>query len=285
LTKTTALIDFIFEDLIKLIHEPEKLPNELLRLGRKQPNRVSVWFREFDEAYDHYKKTSKLSFIASFLLPHLQDTKSLLDFGCGDGEIAAYLVDQLGLKTASGVDILDWRSPKSKNNKGFIFYEFDFTDSDRPVIIPQHDTGLMHAMLHHVSNDPNTIKTYLQRARTTLSRQLLIVEDVLFNESSQYAHISGIQSLVTASESQPNFEEYLRLAMGDQKDVITILDLLSNSLAMGVPEMNFPFGAQELSVWLKIFEAAELKLSTLQVLGLQNHLFHRMSQVLFVLHV
>jgi 2-polyprenyl-3-methyl-5-hydroxy-6-metoxy-1,4-benzoquinol methylase len=281
IAKTTALINHIFDAILKV--GPENLSKELLRLGRKQPNRISEWFAEFDESYDHYKSSSKLPFIAEFLMPSMKGTQSLLDFGCGDGEIVTFLAKELGLPTVSGVDVLDWRSQKNKENSAFAFYQHNFSDRNTEANIPPHSTGLMHAMLHHVSNKPDEISSYLQAASKAISGRLLVVEDVLYDKNLDYTALPGSESLMVAKNSQPNFGEYLNLELQDQKDVITMLDLLSNSLAMGIPEMNFPFGAQELNQWVKIFEKSGLKLKNIKVLGFQDHLFHRMSQVLFEL--
>lgn len=283
--KTFNLLNHIFNEIVDLDKNSQNLSDRLLSLGRKHPQRISEWFVEFDEAYDHYKKISKLPFIGGFLLPNLKESDSILDFGCGDGEIVSYLAEELGLQKFSGVDVLDWRSQKNKDNHNFIFYENDFSKETGLMKIPSHHSGLMHAMLHHVSNEPKTIIEYLKNAKNVISDQLLVVEDVLYDKNTSYAGLPGIESLDWAKSSQPNFSKYLELEVKDQLDVITILDLLSNSLAMGIPEMNFPFGAQELSIWLSIFEESGLKLKKIQVLGFQDHLFHRMSQVLFVLEV
>jgi 2-polyprenyl-3-methyl-5-hydroxy-6-metoxy-1,4-benzoquinol methylase len=281
--QTTTLVNQIFDTLLKC--DPSNLSTELLRLGRKQPSRIPEWFIEFDQAYDHYKNTSKLPFIAEFLLPAMEHTTSLLDFGCGDGEIVTFLGKKLGLDSVSGVDVLDWRSEKNKNNSNFNFYKHDFSNKNVSTNIPVHSTGLMHAMLHHVSNKPDEIAAYLHATSKAISGELLVVEDVLYDKNHSYSELPGISSLTVAKNSQPNFKQYVDLELKNQKDVITILDLLSNSLAMGIPEMNFPFGAQELNQWVKIFENAGLQLKMVKVLGFQNHLFHRMSQVLFVLGV
>lgn len=282
--KVTSLVEAIFSEILKLVRYPNKLHSELLRLGRKRQDRVPEWFSEFDEAYDHYKKKSKLPFIASFIQPFIEGTSSLLDFGCGDGEIASYLAKQAGLHSVSGIDVMDWRHEQYKNTASFIFFQHDFS-LEASETIPQHETGLMHAMLHHVSNDPEELTAYVRHSKSVISKQLLVIEDVVFDKNKQYSNIPGIESLEAAKQAQPNFKKYLSLEIQDQKDVITILDLLSNSLAMGIPDMNFPFGAQELSTWLKIFVDAGLKLKTIKVLGFQDHLFHRMSQVLFVLEI
>ncbi len=281
-TKVIKLINRIFDELALLNNKPQQLATRLLELGRKQQSRIPEWFVEFDEAYDHYKKISKLPFIGSFLLPYMQATQSLLDFGCGDGEIAMYLGKELGLSSVAGVDVIDWRSDSNRNNPNFVFYEHNFVTNNSNDI-PAHDTGLMHAMLHHVSREPAKIVEYLLRAKNAINGQILVVEDVLFDAKLHVSNIPGIESLNQTRNSQPNFAEYLAKPVEVQRDVITILDLLSNSLAMGIPEMNFPFGAQEINTWGDIFQMAGLKMRTLKVLGFQDHLFHRMSQVLFVL--
>jgi trans-aconitate methyltransferase len=283
--KVTLLVNYIFGEILTIYNNPTQLYELLLKLGRKQSTRCNLWFTEFDEAYDYYKQNSKLPFIGSFLLPSLSGYQTVIDFGCGDGEIDSYVRKQLGLSQISGVDILDWRTDTNKTDPAFKFYRQDFSDPKDVLEIPLHEAGIMHAMLHHVSRDPNEIVEYLQRAKHVLSKKLLVVEDVLYSPDDMQATIPGIESLRNAAESQPHFAEFLTLTVEEQRSIITILDLLSNSLAMGVPEMNFPFGAQQLLTWVDIFANAGLTLKEVQVLGFQNHLFHKMSQCLFVLEV
>lgn len=283
--KTTRLLGRIFGDLLDHVGREDDLPQTLLVLGRKNSHRIHEWFSEFDEAYNHYKKVSKLPFIGEALLPHMQQTKSFLDFGCGDGEIACYLARELGLESASGVDVLDWRSKREKDNSNLVYYQHDFLNSSQPVHIPMHECGLMHAMLHHVSDRPDELVEYVKAAKKVISNRLFVVEDVLFDLEIVSERMPGIESLEVARKVQRNYSEYLEMPITDQRDVMIILDLLSNSLAMGIPEMNFPFGAQELTSWIDIFSEAGLTLEKVHVLGFQNHMFHRMSQSLFVLKV
>lgn len=283
--KVTLLVNYIFSELVKISSNPTKLYELMQQLGRKQNPRSDFWFKEFDEAYDYYKSNSKLPFIGSFLLPNLRGVKSIIDFGCGDGEIDVYIRQQLGLPEISGVDILDWRSAKNKLDPAFKFYTQDFSMTSNAIEIPAHEVGVMHAILHHVSRNPGKVIEYLQRAKQVITKKFLVVEDVLYSDEDEQATLSGIESLHNAAISQPHFAEFLTYSVVDQRAVIIILDLLSNSLAMGVPEMNFPFGAQQLSTWVDIFAKAGLKLNKVQLLGFQDHLFHRMSQCLFVLEV
>ena len=283
--KVTLLVDHIFTKLEPTISEPSELYELLLKLGRKNPNRDSQWFAEFDQAYDYYKQHGKLPSIGLFLVPNLTGYQSIIDFGCGDGEIAVYLRRLLGLPQISGVDILDWRSDKNRMDQAFKFYQHDFSDSKIPPEIPVHEIGIMHAMLHHVSRDPEKIIGYLQNAKQIISQKILVVEDVLYSPEDNKASLQGMETLQIAARSQPHFAKYLNLSLEEQKAVIIILDLLSNSLAMGVPEMNFPFGAQRLTDWITIFEKSGLKVKEIKVLGFQEHLFHRMSQCLFILEV
>ena len=282
-TKAQALVDEIFSSIGSISTQPELLGETIKKLGRKAEDRNPIWFSEFDEAYDSYRKNSKLPLIGKFMLLSLRGANSLVDFGCGDGEIALFLRDELGLDEVRGVDVLDWRGEKAKNDERFKFYSHDFNKPGEAEI-PSSDAGTMHAVLHHVSGDGDEISQYLERAKGVVGDKLLVVEDVLYSGEDFHLSIPGIESLQSRIDEQPNFAEFTKLSLEEQRAIITMLDLLSNSLALGIPEMNFPFGARKLSAWIGVFENSGLKLQDVQILGFQEHLFHRMSQVLFVLN-
>ena len=281
--KTQALVGGIFSSISAIGSQPELLGDTIKKLGRKAENRNPIWFPEFDEAYDSYRKNSKLPLLGEFLLPPLDGVGSLVDFGCGDGEIAIFLRDQLGIEEVTGIDILDWRGEKAKCDGGFKFYRHDFSKADE-ADLPVSEAGIMHAILHHVSNNGGEISQYLETAKEVIGSKLLVVEDVLYSGEDFHLTVPGSNTLRERIAQQPNFADFTKLSLEEQREVITILDLLSNSLALGIPEMNFPFGARELSGWIDIFENAGFTLQKVQVLGFQEHLFHRMSQVLFVLN-
>lgn len=280
--KSTKLVDHIFAALSEISNKPELLHERLLKLSRKFEPRSSVWFLEFNEAYNHYKTSGKLPLIGDVLLPHLQKAASIVDFGCGDGEMAVFIRNKLGLSTITGIDILDWRSERNKQDKNFLFYRRDFSKQGNALDISGHHSGIMHAMLHHVSNNKDEIASYLKKAEKIVTEKLLIVEDVLYSPLDRKLSVPGIETIQKRTKEQSYFAEFLKLSIQEQRSVIAALDLLSNSLAIGIPDMNFPFGAQTLSDWIEIFSKSGLTIQEVNVLGFQEHLFHRMSQVLFV---
>lgn len=279
LAQVKFLITTIFNELEKISSTPEKLYPTLLEIGRKE-DKLKIWFDEFEESYDNYKEKSKLPFINDNFAPFLKKYKTLIDFGCGSGEITQYIAEHNNLEV-TGVDVLDYRNKQVKDEGKIHFEIADFSKS--PQNLGQFDIGLMHAMLHHVSNRPEEIADYIVNASKVIRDGLLVVEDAIYAQSDTTINVKGINSLQKSASSQQDFKEFLQLSVASQEAVSIILDLLSNSLVRGIPEMNFPFGCQRLSIWIEIFTKADFSIKEINVLGCQKNFFHRMSQVLFVL--
>ncbi len=274
-------MNYIFSQLADM-KNPQLLYQKTAELSRANPYRMSLWFNEFDEAYEIYKTKTKIKSIIRQIEPYFKHYTSFLDFGCGSGDLAQHIATHYGKMKVSGIDVLDWRTPEIKESKSFTFYKMDILKPTK-VSIPRHDIGMMYAVLHHVGNKPNDMILFLNRAKLLIGEKIIVVEDVVFGSESRKLKLSGIDTIKNAASKQPDFKKFLSFDLETQKGIINIVDFLSNALIMGVEGMNFPFGCQKLTDWCNIFESAGFKTDKLKILGFQPHYFHRISNALFVL--
>ena len=280
-SKVQILIKVIFSELLSISDNPESLYSLLIQLGRKVDNRQDFWFQEFDEAYDNYKSQSKLPIMLDIFSNQLATLNSVIDIGCGGGDFINFIAQKYPKIQAAGADVLDWRSQSVQDEQLFDFYLRDFNKSDSELP-DSYDAGILHAVLHHISSDDAVLISYLQNIAVSVN-SLLVVEDILYAQDDLKLDIKGIESIDTCRKEQGDFNQFLELDINTQRDIIIILDLLSNSLAIGVPDMNFPFGARRLTDWKNIFKNAGFKITSMKCLGFQPNLFHRMSQTYLVL--
>ncbi|MFP4367794.1 MAG: hypothetical protein ACLFQA_11935, partial [Bacteroidales bacterium] len=85
------------------------------------------------------------------------------------------------------------------------------------------------------------------------------------------------------SEIQPLFAEFVKLPEEDQRDITILIDIISNALCGGVPQMAFPFGFRSLNQWMDIFSRNDYIKKEIEVLGYVDGSFNRSGHVLFIL--
>lgn len=126
-----------------------------------------------------FKKTSNLfnittHFRGSLLLPELSKwitpESNILDFGCGDGIMANYLIDNLNIKI-TGTDVIKYLKTDTKIS--FIgTEEFETIQLENKI---KYDGVLINDVLHHISLDKQ--KEVISKC-LNLSRSLFILEDL-----------------------------------------------------------------------------------------------------------
>jgi len=105
------------------------------------------------------------SSIFSQVLPYIRGT-SIVDIGCGDGEISRLLARKFPIVDLA--DVIDYRTPAVRRRA----LPFTPLDSERDIRrIPPHDTTLLLTTLHHC-RDP--FKVLAETARKTRLRMLII---------------------------------------------------------------------------------------------------------------
>ena len=278
--KCEVLIRTIFRRLEDIKRHPQFLYDAMKSMSRGVAPREAIWFAEYQDAYQKYKHVDKLGKRDDILFPHVVGD-SLVDIGCGGGDQVAYLKSNHSdqLQSVAGIDVLAWKTP----GLDIDYHTLDF--SQPGTVAPErYDTGMLLAVLHHAGKSDQEFATFLDGVKTAVNRRLIVEEDVLVTpEDLRRTDIPGLEEIYARREEQLNLDEYLELDPASQRAAMVIVDLLGNSLSVGVPDMPFPFGFRSLSNWVDTFTANGLKLDKVKVLGFQEGNFHQVCHVLFIL--
>lgn len=281
-TKCTALWDEIFSRIAGIQHNPEKLVTLLANLSRTHKNRNAIWFAEFEEAYRNYKHHTKLQMRFEQLRPFFMG-HSYADIGCGGGDLVAYIKQHHpDFTTCSGIDIMDWRTPEVRET-----IDFQQLDFSRPNVrsSTRYDTLTCMAVLHHVGNEDASRLRFLTNLQTALAEngRLIVEEDVILPREEWEADPSLKAQIEKHCAAQPLFGKFVQLDKAVQTKAIILIDLLANSLAVGVPDMPFPFGFKTVHQWQHLFARAGLETETTRIEGFSSGKFNRSTHALFIL--
>jgi SAM-dependent methyltransferase len=279
---TGHLCHSIFTEVESIGHDPYALYPLLLKLSRGQEPRPSIWFREFDEAYEQYKHRRKLKVKFNQLKPFLRKG-AYADIGCGGGDLVAYLKKHYrGFTSFTGIDVMDWRSRAIRKEIDFRFFDFSNPVGTLPE---KFDFTTCMAVLHHVGKEDRSLIRFLGNIRDSLnvSGRLLVEEDVILPEAEIDTSESYCSQVEQLKQEQPLFGEYTRLSGPDQEAALILIDLLANSLTVGVPEMHFPFGFRSIHRWTNLFKESGFEVEKVQINGFVRGTFNRSSHVLYLL--
>ncbi len=282
LRKCSILINSIFTRFEAIQESPGALLPLLNKLSRKNPVQDKVWFKEFNEAYANYKHNRKLNNRYRQLKPYLYGS-SYCDIGCGGGDLVAFLKrNHPEFKICAGIDVLDWRTDEIKDDIDFQMLDFAQPDTSSKY---RYDTVTCLAVLHHVGNTDEALSLFLKNAGTAINKngRMIVEEDVILpgNQVSKNPDIN--MQVERLSEVQPLFAEFIRFSEDDQRDITIIIDIISNALCGGVPQMAFPFGFRSLNQWIEIFGRNNYDIINIEVLGYADGVFNRSGHVLFML--
>ncbi|MGM0529982.1 MAG: class I SAM-dependent methyltransferase [Bacteroidota bacterium] len=279
--KCSGFVDRIFEE-INALADPGDLFPLFNRLSRNSKERQDIWFDEFLEAYENYKHRIKLENRYQQLRPFIYGT-SYCDVGCGGGDLVAYIKrNHPDVEEAAGIDVLDWRSDSVKD-----IIDFQMLDLTRPDATSSkaYDTVTCLAVLHHIDNQSGGLEYFLRNLKTAikLDGRLVVEEDVMLSEEEINADQTIKEQIDQRRTRQPMFDRFLHFDLQTQRDIITIIDFLSNTIVVGVPEMPFPCSFQTLNGWRVLFEEKGFAIDEIRVEGFVPHRFNQSSHVIFVL--
>ena len=277
------LTDETFARINKKIDQPEKINALLNRLSRVNPERASIWFKEFDSAYANYKHNQKLFIQLDHLKPFLKGN-SFCDIGCGGGDLVYFLKNNYPqFNEYAGIDVIDWRTEGLKDS-----INFQILDFSQPGTRSQkkYDTLTCIAVLHHVGNTTESISVFLQNVKSAISDngRLIIEEDVILPISeiqSDYYYKEQVEERI---QDQPLFSEFIKLSKADQTDVCILIDVIANALTGGISDMAFPFGFKTINEWIELFMENGFEIEDVRIKGFQMGYFNRSSHVYFILN-
>ena len=281
-TKCRNLCSKIFDSIDEAKDDPSRISELLIALSRNNPNQDEMWFEEFNEAYVNYKHHNKLTIKLEQLQPYLKGA-SYCDIGCGGGDLVAHIKRNIDrFKNVAGIDILDWRTEQIKAEINF--QQLDFS---KPNVqsAEQYDALTCLAVLHHVGKDQDSRIRFLQNLQSAMTNDgVLVVEEDAMIPKHEWQSVQVLKTQVESHKArQPHFAEFVSLDRQSQKNAIILIDLLSNTLSVGVPDMPFPFGFQTIQEWEDLFRLAGFDIEHVKIHGFKEGTFNRSSHVLFVL--
>lgn len=279
--KCSVFLDRVFEE-INALADPRDLFPLFNRLSRNSKEKQDIWFDEFLEAYENYKHRRKLENRYQQLKPFIYGPL-YCDVGCGGGDLVAYMKENHpGVEEAAGIDVLDWRSDSVKD-----IIDFQMLDLTRPGAKSSkaYDTVTCLAVLHHIDNQKGELEYFLHNLKTAIKPdgRLVVEEDVILPEEEISSDQTIKDQIDQRRTRQPIFDRFLQFDMQTQRDIITIIDFLSNSIVVGVPDMPFPCNFQTLDGWRELFEDQGFTIDEIKVEGFVPHRFNQSSHVIFIL--
>jgi SAM-dependent methyltransferase len=280
--RTRQLCSILFNEIEQMGDDPARLYPLLTRISRGHHPMPDFWFREFNEAYDHYRHHRKLEIKLNQLIPFLGEG-DYADIGCGGGDLVCHLKDNYRkFSSFTGIDVMDWRSETVKGKMDFRVFNFAKPEGIRPGKF--HFATCM-AVLHHVGHDDASLDYFLSNVRRSLHHggRLLVEEDVILPAAEIEAERMYRVQADQLKKEQPLFPGYLALDPQQQKHALILIDVLANSLTVGVPEMDFPFGFRTINGWAALFREAGFATEKIRINGFVGGTFNRSSHVVYLL--
>lgn len=278
-TKSEQLVEGVFDQISKAQKASQNLYSLCVDLNRKNPL-FTMWFQEFNDAYENYKLVRKPAKRAAYLHPYFCGS-SLVDIGCGRGDLLNFLANEgkTSFTSFTGIDIEDFSDPIERK------FEMKVIDLKNKNYQPleKYDTGLLMSVLHHISEDPKDIEGFLKNIRSLGIKRLIIEEDILLAPEDRNLPIKGIDQIPALMETQPKLKRFGSLKLGSQKSFTSMADFLANALFVGIPEIPFPFAFRSITDWMEMFKDFELE--EVNLLGFQPGNFNQVCHALFILNV
>lgn len=279
--QTSRLVDSVFEALAALKGSPDSVFSTLAAFSRANPSRSDLWFPEFLDAYREYKHSHKLEARYARLKPYLNG-QSYCDIGCGGGDLV-YLIKQRNpaFKVCAGIDLLDWRTEEIRGR-----IDFEQADFTRPgsKSSRSYDTVTCMAVIHHAGGSPREIDSFAHGLRSAVAPggTAIVEEDVVI--CGHEAEALGIADhLAVEIRKQPLLHRYTKFDPQSQKHVLTLIDMLSNCVVVGVPEMPFPCGFRSLGEWREILSRVGFTVRETRIPGFVKGNFNQSAHAWFVL--
>ncbi len=116
-------------------------------------NSIEEYFDKISHSYDYYKSKNKyLKLLIKSLIVN-PDKKSILDCGCGTGEVLDYLMPLKGVGLDVSSKMINLAAKKYTNKQNLIFKRRDI-EQDRIDIDVGYDYVLLIDILEHLNNPP-----------------------------------------------------------------------------------------------------------------------------------
>jgi ubiquinone/menaquinone biosynthesis C-methylase UbiE len=146
------------------------------------------WQKSLVEFHEQHVHLPRVSRVADAIVHHIEQADSLLDIGCGTGEIARMVADRVGASEVMGVDV--------KVRQGVAIPVIHYGGIELPFPDQHFDFALLSDVLHHCTQPEQVLLEALRVVRKglvikdhicfgTLSKQLLLLMDLAGNWGSK----------------------------------------------------------------------------------------------------
>jgi len=128
-----------------------------------------------------------------FLMRHVKPENTILDIGCGTGEVG-YFLERTGYDSVHNIDILDLREFETKRFELYNGVNIPFEDCWFDIVI-------LSFVLHHVPNEKKRL--LLEEAVRVTKGKLFILEDTPRNPIDRlfsYLHGTGYRRKIKSNE-------------------------------------------------------------------------------------
>jgi len=224
----------------------------------------SFWF---NRVYHQYKTRTKPETDFQQLQKLLPATvKTVLDYGCGSGYLAARLAK--GGYRVLTTDVLDYRYDEARS---LPFVQMAAA-TDIPYPDNSADAALVQAVLHHINSDDLPL---VIRRLAKIAKYALIKEDTYGLPN----HLEGLNERLAA---QPLLRTFVRMSLAEQHQVLVLIDFFSNAIAQGIPEMNMPFEFKTVSEWEQVLPSNGLRVNKTVLAGFERGRMHKSCHVWLV---
>ncbi|SOX54928.1 class I SAM-dependent methyltransferase, partial [Mycobacterium ahvazicum] len=216
----------------------------------------------FSEGYSRYKSLRKPIQDFNNLADAIKG-RTVLDFGCGRGHLAA-LIARAGFD-CSTTDVMDYRGEDAA--------ALPFRQMSSPIDVPypddSFDSAIVKTVLHHV-DEPDLIPLLANLRR--VARRLIIEEDTY---AVRPARLGAVRK-------QAELAEFNKLNDRDQFRTLMLIDFFGNAVAQGLVDMNFGFQFKRVSEWHSIFSSLGFRTVETEIVGFRPGNIHKCCQVRFV---
>src|SRR3989344_2053505 len=242
---------------------PEFLAEEIVRGARygdkklyEKATHITLQWSGYTSDLIKMARAGRAQTVYSQIAPYVHGT--VLDIGCGDGQIGKKLAD-----AGHDVVLADVYKNQNIDETGLEFILFE--QRERIPDARQYDTTLLLTVMHHSDNPIETLRD--AKERTKQGGRIVIIESV-------YGIGSHIQEPSYGEPADSISKEFKALTTEQQRHANIFFDHFSNRVVQYSDEpskkINVPYNFRTPSQWKDIFESMGLHQTHFKYLGMDQ---------------
>ena len=214
---------------------------------------------EYSTVYARYSSETRTAYRASLVTPFLEGAGVVLDLGTGNGRLAMEVVRSGEIQQVIATDVHDYRTQEVKDHPQVEFMQTDSIDH-----LPEGsvDGVFCSLALHHV--ETGKVSPLLHEIGRVLRRggAFIVLEETPPLKDGQP---------LTSNKSTTDLDQAFEgLAVAQQKQVLGVMDYVSNWVGNGVYDVPLPFQFHTAGEWLSLFDNANLLTESVDYYGIPS---------------